>query len=143
MENFTQKECENIIFSIKSDDLTSFCKILREQENLCFGRFPLLSVCLLYNSKRILKKYRKSLEHIKDFCVVFEPFFLAKDFMKVAGKSMRLYQNKIVYPIEMLALFHKDFQVKKTYYFYDNYFDYNFTKITFDNLQTLYSTFGQ
>ena len=58
---------DNIFDSIKNDDLTLFSSLIESNENLCYGRFPLLSICILYNSKKILKKYKNKLINIEKY----------------------------------------------------------------------------
>lgn len=112
----TEKERNQIFQLIKSDDLIAFSRLENGKYSICFGRFPLLSVCYLYNSKKILKAYEKILLNIKQYDIVDEPFVLYLDFQKVAKKCLRLYiNNVIVSPIEMLAILNNDTKVKKVF----------------------------
>lgn len=47
-----------IIEIIKRDDLIAFLSLSKNENllNLSFGRFPILSLCYLYNAKKIVKK---------------------------------------------------------------------------------------
>lgn len=112
----TERESNEIFQMIKSDDLIAFSRLEKEKLSICFGRFPLLSVCYLYNSKKILKSYEKTLLDVGQYNFVAEPFVLFLDFQKVAKKCLRLYiNNVIVSPIEMLAILNKDTKVKKVF----------------------------
>ena len=115
----TQEEAKQVFEVVKNDDLTSFCVFTKEEKNLniSFGRFPLLSVCYLYDSKKIIKKFEKKLLQIENYQVVNEPFELYLKFKMVAKKSIRLYASKqdFVMPIEILAMQGKDGLVKKYY----------------------------
>lgn len=106
-----EKERE-IIEIIKRDDLTSFRAIFQKEKllNLSFGRFPILSLCYLYNAKKIVKNYEKKFIKINQYNRITEPFFIYKDFRNFAKKSIRLYQseNSIVSPFEMMAILHLD-----------------------------------
>ena len=115
----TQKEAKQLFEVVKNDDLTSFCVFTKDEKNLniSFGRFPLLSVCYLYDSNKIIKKFEKKLLQIENYQVVNEPFELYLKFKMVAKKSIRLYASKqdFVMPIEILAMQGKDGLVKKYY----------------------------
>ncbi len=108
-----------IIDCIKQDNLLSFSAIFSDENDfkIAFGRFPLLSVCYLYNAKKIIKKYEKKLLSIKNYIKLSEPFFLYSHFKKISGKALRLYlsASSIVSPLEMLALLHRDSKVKSLF----------------------------
>lgn len=113
----TQEEAIKLLNIIKADDLASFCMLAKDRDisKLSFGRFPILSVCYLFGSKKILKKFEKQLCMIAEFECVYEPFVLYNDFKVKCGKTIRLYaaKNNFVMPIEMQAILHKDGFVKK------------------------------
>lgn len=101
-------EFENQLFeAIKKDDLKSFSFLMPTNAdlNLCFGRFPILSLLYLYSSFKILKEYEKKLLPIHNFKQTQEKFEMYKDFKRRAGKAIRLFNgDEIVYPVLMLAV---------------------------------------
>ena len=116
----TQKDAILIFNSVKTDDLASFCMHLNKNPkllNISFGRYPLLSACYLYNSKRIIKKIQQKTSEIDNFEIVYEPFELYKDFRVKSNKSLRYYAgtNDFVMPIEMKAILGCDHFVKKNF----------------------------
>ena len=116
----TQTEAIKIFNIVKNDDLTSFCMLEKKHKKLLeysFGRFPILSVCYMYNSKKIIKKFEKELAVKSEFTEIYEPFALYRDFRLKSQKSLRLYATQIKYvmPIEMLAILGQDWKVKKSY----------------------------
>src|SRR5574344_1168378 len=137
----TQIDAQKLLHSIKCDNVTSFFLLTEDNQNpnIRFGRFPILSILYLYNSKKIIKKYQKQLGELKEFLVINEPFELYKKFRQIAGKSLRLYldQTSIILPIEMLAISGRDFLVKKHF---KNYFK---SVDTEKNLQQIYAFSGQ
>lgn len=114
-------QAEKIFEVIKKDDEEGFVTFVVQKnlQNLCFGRFPLLSVCYLFDSKKIISKYEKTLGKINKFEICYEPFEIYKRFKVLAKKSMRLYLNKnsICYPIEMLAVLDRRNKIAKDYKF--------------------------
>lgn len=94
--------------AIKSDNLKLFTSLMLSKSdlNISFGRFPILSLCYLYRSEKILSKYEKYLANINKFEVVQEYFEIYKDFKKHAKKALRLYADSetIIFPIEMIAI---------------------------------------
>lgn len=103
-----QKKAEQIFESIKKDDLKLFSSLFVSQSdfNLCYGRFPLLSVLYLYGAYNILSKYEKSLLRIGNYDTVYEPFDLYKRFVKVSKKSLKLFalSDSKCYPVLMLGI---------------------------------------
>lgn len=112
---------EKIYMAIKSDDEKLFTSFMLSKSdlNLCFGRFPILSLCYLYNAYNILLKYEKYLMPINKFEVVPEYYSMYNEFKKRAKKSLRLYacEGKIIYPIEMLAVLDERNLIKQKYKF--------------------------
>lgn len=109
-------EMTALINSIKSNDLVLFSKFIKNNENVCFGRFPVLSLCYMYNAKKIIKAYRDVLIKVKYYNVVDEPLEFYHKFKSIAGRSLRLYlDDNQVSPIEMLAILNKDSEVKKMF----------------------------
>ena len=73
MEKF---ELNQLFESIKKDDLKSFSSLMLSKSdlNICFGRFPILSLLYLYGSYQILDKYEKWLLPIHNFNIVEERY---------------------------------------------------------------------
>lgn len=130
-------EFEQKLFdAIKKDDVKSFTFLMPTNSdlNLCYGRFPILSLLYLYSSFKILAKFEKKLMSIRSFKVTQEKFEMYKKFRKVAGKSLRLFEDeKIIYPIEMLAILNE-----KTILEFNYKFLYKNVEIT-QNLQKIYT----
>lgn len=111
----------DLLNAIKNDDLNSFTALVNENAEylkLAYGRFPVLSLCYLFNAKKILSKFQKSLLSIVEFNNTYEPFSLSMHFNSLAKKSLQLYsseKNKKVLPLEMLAILSKNHKLKKLY----------------------------
>lgn len=111
-----QVECKNLLESIKSDDLVLFTRLVKDRYNLSFGRFPLLSVCYLYNAKSIIKSFELKLCKQLEYVEITELFEIYQLFKSIAGRSLRIYVNDSkVSPLEMLAILHKDSIVRKKF----------------------------
>lgn len=98
-----------ILEAIKSDDIESFSRNIEQKKSylsICFGRFPMLSICYLYNSSKILKEYEKALSSINIYTFTEEDFDVYKKFRVYAKRCLRLYvlEKNIVSPLEMLAV---------------------------------------
>ncbi len=106
-----------ILQTVKEDNLALFSAYIEGKESLSFGRFPVLTLCYMFEANKIIAKYRDVLSNIRKYNVVDEPFELYKKFREIAGKSLRLYRDEdsIVTPIEILAILKKDRLVKKCY----------------------------
>lgn len=114
------KNQERKIFdAVKKDDLKMFSSILISHSdlNLCYGRFPLLSLMYLYGSYKILDRYEKFMLGIKNYKVTDEYFEIYKKFKKHAKKCLKLYveKDKFVDPIEMLAILDERLILKQNY----------------------------
>lgn len=97
---------------IKDDNVKKFDS-LATARLFCvsLGRFPLLSLCYLYNSYLILGKYEKRMKEtkIENYIRDDEPLDIYFDFKNIAGKALRFYPpNATVTPLEMLCLLGKD-----------------------------------
>lgn len=116
-----KEKLKRIYEAIKSDDVNLFTSFVvsKNELSLCFGRFPILSLCYLFKSRKILSKFENQLYVINKFEVVDEYFEIYKEFKKYAKKSLRLYlaDDKIVYPIEMLAILDERNDIKNKYKF--------------------------
>lgn len=114
-------EFENqLLDAMKNDDLKSFSFLMPTNAdlNLCFGRFPILSILYMYSSFNILAKYEKALMPIHNFRIVEERIGLYKLFKSRAGKSLRLFQgDEIIYPIQMLAVLDERIIIDNNYKF--------------------------
>lgn len=111
---------KQLLVAIKKDDLKSFRFLMPTNAdlNLCYGRFPILSLLYLYSSFKILSKYEKALMPIHNFKVVDEPIEIYKRFRIVAGKSLRLFRDEqIVYPVLMLAVLNERLMLQNNYKF--------------------------
>ncbi len=136
----TLENCQNIVKAIKLDNVVLFSNLTSNDLNLKLGRFPLLSLCYLYNAKNILKKYEKALVTISNFVTTYEPLEISNHFSVVAGKSLRLYlHNQTVFPVEMLAILGLDNKVKKMVKLYLKHK----IEINENNLKTIYLTKNQ
>ena len=131
----------NLITAISQDNLALFSANLENVFNLKFGRFPILTLCYLYNSKKILKKYSKQLWQIKDYNTVNEPFTVYQKFKSVADRTLRLYtsEKSTVTPIEMLAILHEDNLVKRLYRKYKH----SLLDKVKRNLKSIYTIYNQ
>lgn len=110
---------------IKNDDVKKFDEVITDRLlSLCLGRFPILSLCYMYESFIILAKYEKRLKQIKIDNYVFdeEPVDIYFDFKEIAGKALRFYPTgSVVTPLEMLCILGKDKKVSSEW----NEFDKN------------------
>lgn len=105
-----KKSAEKNLFSaIKQDDVQTFAELVDNRRNAVavrYGRFPLLSLCYLYKSRRIVRKYEQRLAEVSEYIEVDEPYEAYVKFRSVAGQCLRLYteENAVVSPAEMLAI---------------------------------------
>lgn len=108
-----------IFEAIKNDDLNMFSSLLTNAQDfqICFGRFPMLSVCYLFESYKILSRFENRLLAVNRFDKCEEYFEIYKKFKSRAKKCLRLYVGgeKIVYPIEMLAILDERRLIKDNY----------------------------
>ena len=83
--------------AIKKDDLKTFENLITSNAdlNICFGRFPLLSVCYLYDSVKILNKFEKKLFSKSAFDIHEEFFEIYLKFKTHAKKSIRLFLDEL------------------------------------------------
>ncbi|MEG2413120.1 MAG: hypothetical protein RSB61_00550 [Clostridia bacterium] len=110
---------KEILIAIKSDNAEAFGGYVSAKENLsiCYGKFPILSLCYLFGSKKIIKLYENELLNITKYSKKDDDFGLYCAFRKKAKKSLRLYlaADKIVSPLEMLALLGEESYLAKVY----------------------------
>ena len=114
-----KQELERLFEAIKKDDLKSFSSVMLSKSdlNISFGRFPILSLLYLYGSYKILEKYERFLLPIHNFNVVEEYYDAYLKFKKHAKKSLKIFvlNEKIIHPIEMLAILDERFLLNKYY----------------------------
>ncbi|NLO64833.1 MAG: hypothetical protein GX095_06325 [Clostridiales bacterium] len=108
-----------ILEAVKADDIKTFSYLAEQKRgllSLCFGRFPLLSVCYLYNARKILAEYENMLIQISSYTFVDEEFLTYKKFQRKAKTCLRLYSGKkIITPPEMLAVLNETFRLTTLY----------------------------
>ena len=89
-----------IFIAIKKDDIKAFDKHMAEPhaKEIAFGRFPLLSLCYLYDSSKIIKKYENELIKINNYIRFAENDEMYSKFKAIAHRVLRLYvgDNKVV-----------------------------------------------
>ena len=97
-----------IFEAVKLDDVKAFSSLVKSNADLKirYGRFPLLSVCYLYESYNILSKFETPMLLISSYEVFGEYIEIYQKFKKYAKKALRLYvfEYEIVQPVEMLAI---------------------------------------
>lgn len=102
--------------AIKQDDLALFSSCFEGNENISYGRFPLLSLMYLYDAKKLYNAYFDVLCKVEEFRFIPEYFEISRKFRKSVGKTIRLYTNaSLIFPIEMLGLLNKDIYLKRNY----------------------------
>lgn len=109
---------KSLLDAIKKDDLKSFSLLVPTNAdlNLCYGRFPVLSLLYLYSSFRILAKYETLLLRIHNYNITNEPIEVYKDFKRKAKKSLRFFgEGEIVYPILMLGVLDENIILKSKF----------------------------
>lgn len=133
---------EKLFQALKNDNLQEFANCMETTPcgSLRLGRFPVLSIMYLYNSKRLLHAYEQSFlkhnswQNISDVAEQSEkvrdalsgtnsnswqnssePVELSAKFRSVAGKCLRFYLNETVSPVEMLLILGKDGKLKKVF----------------------------
>ena len=107
-----------VLQAIKNDDLKSFEELYKTSDvgTFCYGRFPVLSLLYLYNSKKIIKKYFSSLLTVDEYKFLPEDVPSYVLFIKKASKCIRLYPDgTVVSPLEMMMILDKSKDLKKAY----------------------------
>ncbi|MFW5780696.1 MAG: hypothetical protein ACOCWI_04525 [Bacillota bacterium] len=97
----------DFLFSIKHDDISKFKELLENKRSLLslsYGRFPVLSLCYLYKSKKIIKNFENELFSVKNYNIVEEDLQTYRLFKNLSGKCLRFFIDKIVTPYDMLAV---------------------------------------
>ena len=103
--------------AIVRDDLRKFKEQVKSNSDLsfCYGRFPILSLCYLYNSCSILEVYEKYMLGLSNYTATDEYLEDYAKFKSVAGKAIRLFSEEMVYPIEMLSVLGDSEIIAKNY----------------------------
>ncbi|MDR2634506.1 MAG: hypothetical protein LBC13_00840 [Clostridiales bacterium] len=133
-------DAQGIFNAIKTDDDELFSLAVEEKKSnlsLCYGRFPLLSLCYLYNAEKIVRKYESVLDGASPYTFVTEPYDAYVKFRSYAGRALRLYApqgKKIIPPVEMLAV------TGDTQYLADAYPRLTKSADTPGNLRKIYKT---
>ena len=109
----------DLLQAIQKDDLKEFELLIQSgySKRVSFGRFPILSVCYLYSSKKIIKKYEKELLQLNDYEIVDENNEIYIKFKSVAKRVIRIYAGKNTYisPLEMLLILGKTNKLADVY----------------------------
>lgn len=103
-----EKYAADLLEAIKKDDVAAFDAVIAQRKgalSLCYGRFPALSLCYLYDAKRIAAKYRTDLIGRAYECVEGD-YSCYRKFRSMAKRCLRLYVGgqRVVTPAEMLAV---------------------------------------
>jgi len=109
---------QDLYLAIKKDNLISFDKYVQSEHilDLSFGRFPILTLAYLYNSRRIIRKYEDKLLSIRSYTKIDENYEMYSDFKQKAGRCLRLYINQnTISPLEMLAILGQVSRLEKVY----------------------------
>ena len=108
---------EKLYQAIKNDDIHEFkdCMDTNYCGSLRLGRFPVLSVMYLYNSRKLIRTYEKKFLKHNSWQDVGEPSEIVSKFRGVAGKCLRLYLNETVSPLEMLLLLDRNDKLRQVY----------------------------
>jgi|GEM_PF-3878517 len=109
-----------LLNSIINDDLLEFERLLRAVGNYgySFGRFPLLSLCYMYEAGSIIRIHEGDMLKYSEYVVLDEPIKIYEDFKVIAQKCLRFYiSGKTVTPCEMLALLGRSAHIKKIWGF--------------------------
>ncbi|MCH5162246.1 MAG: hypothetical protein J1G38_02010 [Clostridiales bacterium] len=108
---------QKLFKAIESDDLNAFDALTAKTPcgKYRLGRFPVLSLLYLFNSRAIIKAYEKELIKISAWEKLGEPVGIVERFVRKAGKCLRLYFDTVVSPLEMLLILDKTAKVKELY----------------------------
>src|SRR5574344_811624 len=97
--------------AVKTDDLKKFDGYTVDSGgcgNICYGRFPVLSLIVLFGAKKLFRKYAETFFKCSDYVTVPEPADASVAFAARAGKCLRLYLDaETVSPLEMLMILDK------------------------------------
>ncbi|MDR1939907.1 MAG: hypothetical protein LBQ40_03845 [Clostridiales bacterium] len=116
-----EQKAKRIYSAVRRDDAKTFADLVRDKDelSLCYGRFPLLSLCYLYRAKKIIGLYEDKLDAVSASEYVFaaEPLEAYQKLKAAAGKALRLYvlDGRLVTPLETLALTGDFLYLKRVY----------------------------
>ena len=115
-----QDDIASELFSaIKGDDLRAFEKHMIDPsaKDISFGRFPLLTLCYMYNANKIINRYESVLIKVNNYTRIDENIEMYLKFKSIAHRVLRLYvgDNKIVSPLEMLCILGKASKLEALY----------------------------
>ncbi len=102
----TREEQRAILQTIRQDKPDDFERAVGKRKNLCFGRFSLSAVCILYGADKITAAFGKAMRQDNPL-VLDELPEIYNDFARIAGKALRLWAGYVwheVHPLEMLAI---------------------------------------
>ena len=106
-----------ILEAIKKDSVSSFKYLVENREylSLCYGRFPILSLCYLWGSWRIISKFEKDLTQITNYIFVEEDEESYIKLKKNSKRALRLFvgDGKVIEPYEMLAVLESNIRLKR------------------------------
>ena len=120
MDLFNFNETNNLLFeAIKKDNVKEFENNIKEYNELdiSFGRFPILSLMYLYNSKKLINKYEDKLIALNKFTHIFpEETDAINKFREYAGRTIRVFNiDSFILPLEMLLCLGNTNKFRKIY----------------------------
>lgn len=102
------EESRRILQAVKTDDVKTFSTLLQSGNGkaFCYGKLPLLSVCYLYRSNRIVKKYESALLNVKSYVRVAEDAQTERKLKRYRKRCSRVYLpvDSVISPLEVLYL---------------------------------------
>ena len=106
-----------LLHAIEKDDIKAFNALMEEAQcgRYRLGRFPVLSLMYLYNSRAIIMAHEENFIKMSNWEELSEPAGIVKRFSAKAGKSLRLYLDEVVSPLEMLLILDKTRRLKKVF----------------------------
>jgi len=106
-----------ILDFIRSDNEAEFSKAIKTNQNksLSFGRFPILSLCYIYNAKKITKAHQDRLIKINEYNKIeHEPLDAYNTIKDNAGTFLRYFQNEdTISPVVVLAVLNRAEEIKR------------------------------
>lgn len=128
----------NLFDAIRQDDLALFSSLVEGNEDVSYGRFPLLSLIFLYEAKRLEKVYKDVLCKVSNFRYIPEYYTITRVFKKKAGRAIRLYNDNVtISPLEMLAILNMDSYLKR------HFKDFSNDERILDNIRKIYTLRSQ
>ncbi|MCL2556042.1 MAG: hypothetical protein FWE03_03360 [Firmicutes bacterium] len=112
-----QENYNQILDFIRQDNEAEFSKAIKTNtlKSLSFGRFSLLSLCYIYNSKKIIKAYEDRLLKIDEYIKLEqEPIDAYKTIKQHAGIYIRILKDQqTISPLIVLAILDKAHHLKQ------------------------------